>query len=144
MEVDQITSLVSIFSFGQQLFKNSEAMAAVAAAAAASSSQPSPTNSPVKDSASSAGPLSATATTTADDDSDSDSDTSSDSGHSSDDNEKNSEDNSTKEGCCGDGGVEVVVVPELSHSCAQEMAAVGSGCDGAAEAVGGLGVAAAV
>jgi len=71
MEVDQITSLVSIFSFGQQLFPSS------ADSAQASNNSPNPTCSSPK-------------TTKKDpkddgDDSDSDSDTSSDSGHSSDD-----------------------------------------------------------
>jgi len=65
MEVDQITSLVSIFSFGQQLFPGAES---------AQANSPNSTSSPKtkkdpKD----------------EDDSDSDSDTSSDSGHSSDD-----------------------------------------------------------
>jgi hypothetical protein len=117
MEVDQITSLVSIFSFGQQLFKNSEA-AIVAAAAQAADKEVSADNN----------------TTAADDDSDSDSDTSSDSGHSSDDNEKNSEDKA--DGCCGGGGG---VAPDLSQTCAA------GGCDlVVVEAVGGLGMAAAV
>ena len=68
MEVDQITSLVSIFSFGQQLFNTGD-----------NSSQSPPVNCPVKK------------TSKEDDDSDSDSDTSSDSGHSSDDHETNAE-----------------------------------------------------
>lgn len=68
MEVDQITSLVSIFSFGQQLFNSAETIA-----------QPTPVTCPVKKSSKD------------DDDSDSDSDTSSDSGHSSDDHETNTE-----------------------------------------------------
>jgi len=59
MEVDQITSLVSIFSFGQQVFSNAD---------------PAQTQTSVKKNSSKD-----------DDDSDSDSDTSSDSGHSSDD-----------------------------------------------------------
>jgi len=62
MEVDQITSLVSIFSFGQQLFNTGD-----------TTSQSTPVSCPVKK------------TSKEDDDSDSDSDTSSDSGHSSDD-----------------------------------------------------------
>jgi len=69
MEVDQITSLVSIFSFGQQLFSPTE-----------SSPAPSPGPCPGKKSSA-----------TSCDDSDSDSDTSSDSGHSSDDHETNTE-----------------------------------------------------
>merc|ERR1712173_515370 len=68
MEVDQITSLVSIFSFGQQLFNTGD-----------NSSQSTPVTCPVKK------------TSKEDDDSDSDSDTSSDSGHSSDDHETNAE-----------------------------------------------------
>ena len=70
MEVDQITSLVSIFSFGQQLFSPAESSPAPS---------PSPGSCPGKKSSSSC------------DDSDSDSDTSSDSGHSSDDHETNTE-----------------------------------------------------
>merc|ERR1719225_1037161 len=66
MEVDQITSLVSIFSFGQQVFSSPEA------------AQTDPGKKSSKD----------------DDDSDSDSDTSSDSGHSSDDHETNTDDKS--------------------------------------------------
>lgn len=66
MEVDQITSLVSIFSFGQQLFNSSES--------ASSNTTINDSNNKQKD-------------TKDDDDSDSDSDTSSDSGHSSDDHE---------------------------------------------------------
>ena len=65
MEVDQITSLVSIFSFGQQLFNGT-------------------------DTAGQATPVSKK-TSKEEDDSDSDSDTSSDSGHSSDDHETNTE-----------------------------------------------------
>jgi len=68
MEVDQITSLVSIFSFGQQAF------------AAANTSGVEQTSSVKKTSSKD------------DDDSDSDSDTSSDSGHSSDDHETNNDD----------------------------------------------------
>jgi len=68
MEVDQITSLVSIFSFGQQLFNTGD-----------NTSQSTPVTCPVKK------------TSKEDDDSDSDSDTSSDSGHSSDDHETNAE-----------------------------------------------------
>lgn len=67
MEVEQITSLVSIFSFGQQLFNNPEC-------------------SPVPQTSSSG------KKSKEDEDSDSDSDTSSDSGHSSDDHENNSDD----------------------------------------------------
>lgn len=67
MEVDQITSLVSIFSFGQQAFSTS-------------SSEPSSKQNSVKKSSKD------------DEDSDSDSDTSSDSGHSSDDHDTNNED----------------------------------------------------
>jgi len=70
MEVDQITSLVSIFSFGQQLFSPAE-------------SSPAPSPSP--------GPCQGKKSSTSCDDSDSDSDTSSDSGHSSDDHETNTE-----------------------------------------------------
>lgn len=70
MEVDQITSLVSIFSFGQQLFSGSEPVV---------QESPSPTDTISKTSKD------------ADDDSDSDSDTSSDSGHSSDDQRNNSD-----------------------------------------------------
>jgi len=65
MEVEQITSLVSIFSFGQQLFNNAD-----------TSNQSSSPNKKTKE----------------DEDSDSDSDTSSDSGHSSDDHENNADD----------------------------------------------------
>ena len=65
MEVDQITSLVSIFSFGQQVFANAE-----------SAQSEGVKKSSSKD----------------DDDSDSDSDTSSDSGHSSDDQGTNNDD----------------------------------------------------
>merc|ERR1719336_432543 len=68
MEVDQITSLVSIFSFGQQLFNTGD-----------NTSQSTPVTCPVKK------------TSKEDDDSDSDSDTSSDSGHSSDDHETNND-----------------------------------------------------
>jgi len=68
MEVDQITSLVSIFSFGQQLFNTADSIA-----------QPTPVSCPGKKSSKD------------DEDSDSDSDTSSDSGHSSDDHETNTE-----------------------------------------------------
>ena len=68
MEIDQITSLVSIFSFGQQLFNTGD-----------NTSQSTPVTCPVKK------------TSKEDDDSDSDSDTSSDSGHSSDDHETNAE-----------------------------------------------------
>jgi len=67
MEVEQITSLVSIFSFGQQLFNNPDCATTAPAAGAAGNKS--------KD----------------DEDSDSDSDTSSDSGHSSDD-QNNSDD----------------------------------------------------
>lgn len=74
MEVDQITSLVSIFSFGQQLFTNSES--------APNTTVPSPVKKDTKD----------------DDDSDSDSDTSSDSGHSSDDHEANNDEKSEEPG----------------------------------------------
>jgi len=70
MEVDQITSLVSIFSFGQQLFSPAE-------------SSPAPSPSP--------GPCQGKKSSSSCDDSDSDSDTSSDSGHSSDDHETNTE-----------------------------------------------------
>jgi len=70
MEVDQITSLVSIFSFGQQVFNNTDS-----AANNASSSQSGSVKKSSKE----------------DDDSDSDSDTSSDSGHSSDDHETNND-----------------------------------------------------
>lgn len=74
MEVDQITSLVSIFSFGQQLFNNSE------------SGQNTTVPGPVKKD------------TKEDDDSDSDSDTSSDSGHSSDDHEANNDEKAEETG----------------------------------------------
>ena len=67
MEVEQITSLVSIFSFGQQLFNNADS---------SSNKQSSSSAKKSKD----------------DEDSDSDSDTSSDSGHSSDDHENNTDD----------------------------------------------------
>lgn len=66
MEVDQITSLVSIFSFGQQVFTDTN------------QSSPPPVKKTSKD----------------EDDSDSDSDTSSDSGHSSDDHDTNSDEKS--------------------------------------------------
>lgn len=131
MEVDQITSLVSIFSFGQQLFKNSEAALVAAVAAQTGQQQQQQPISPDKEATADNNSSSAAA----DDDSDSDSDTSSDSGHSSDDNEKNSEDKS--EVCCGGGGGEA---PDLTQTCAA------GGCDltVVVEAVGGLGVAAAV
>jgi len=74
MEVDQITSLVSIFSFGQQLFNNSESPQ--------NSTVPGPVKKDTKD----------------DDDSDSDSDTSSDSGHSSDDHEANNDEKAEETG----------------------------------------------
>merc|ERR550519_1559068 len=74
MEVDQITSLVSIFSFGQQLFNSSE------------SSKTTTGTLPVKK------------VIKEDDDSDSDSDTSSDSGHSSDDHEANSDEKTEETG----------------------------------------------
>jgi len=74
MEVDQITSLVSIFSFGQQLFNSSE------------SSKTTTGTLPVKK------------VIKEDDDSDSDSDTSSDSGHSSDDHETNNDEKSDETG----------------------------------------------
>jgi hypothetical protein len=66
-EVEQITSLVSIFSFGQQLFNSQDCSAPT-----------QPAGKKRKE----------------DEDSDSDSDTSSDSGHSSDDHENNSDDKS--------------------------------------------------
>lgn len=68
MEVDQITSLVSIFSFGQQVFASAESSTSAQKGKKTSS----------KD----------------EDDSDSDSDTSSDSGHSSDDQGANNDDKS--------------------------------------------------
>merc|ERR1719411_1473205 len=68
MEVDQITSLVSIFSFGQQLFNTAD-----------TSVQPSQVTCQGKKNSKD------------EDDSDSDSDTSSDSGHSSDDHETGTE-----------------------------------------------------
>jgi len=72
MEVDQITSLVSIFSFGQQLgFPGGPGEQAVPAANQAHGPPP--------------GPPKKKGSSKEDDDSDSDSDTSSDSGHSSDD-----------------------------------------------------------
>lgn len=70
MEVDQITSLVSIFSFGQQVFASAES--------SQSTKKGKKTSSSSKD----------------EDDSDSDSDTSSDSGHSSDDQGANNDDKS--------------------------------------------------
>ena len=70
MEVDQITSLVSIFSFGQQVFASAES--------SQSAQKGKKTGSSSKD----------------EDDSDSDSDTSSDSGHSSDDQGANNDDKS--------------------------------------------------
>lgn len=71
MEVDQITSLVSIFSFGQQFVANANE-------SSQSSQKGKKTASSSKD----------------EDDSDSDSDTSSDSGHSSDDQGTNNDDKS--------------------------------------------------
>lgn len=71
MEVDQITSLVSIFSFGQQFVAN-------ASESSQSLQKSKKTSSSSKD----------------EDDSDSDSDTSSDSGHSSDDQGTNNDDKS--------------------------------------------------
>ena len=71
MEVDQITSLVSIFSFGQQVFNNTDSPAT-------NTSQVTQSSSVKKRSKD-------------EDDSDSDSDTSSDSGHSSDDHETNND-----------------------------------------------------
>lgn len=83
MEVEQITSLVSIFSFGQQLFNSSQESAASAAANTSTSS--SKGSKKGKE----------------DEDSDSDSDTSSDSGHSSDD--QNNADDKVEEGGSRDG-----------------------------------------
>lgn len=74
MEVDQITSLVSIFSFGQQLFNSPES--------AQNTTVPGPDKKDTKE----------------DDDSDSDSDTSSDSGHSSDDHEANNDEKTEETG----------------------------------------------
>ena len=71
MEVEQITSLVSIFSFGQQLFNSQDS---------STPTQPKPKKGKE------------------DEDSDSDSDTSSDSGHSSDDHEINSDDKGEERG----------------------------------------------
>ena len=68
MEVDQITSLVSIFSFGQKLMRDSTQEVSASLGAQAEKSSPD------------------------EEDSDSDSDTSSDSGHSSDDLEHNNDD----------------------------------------------------
>jgi len=76
MEVDQITSLVSIFSFGQQLFSGSEQVQ--------ESGQGIPKCKTTKDKDN-------------EDDSDSDSDTSSDSGHSSDDHENKEEESELTE-----------------------------------------------
>ncbi|XP_023347852.1 uncharacterized protein LOC111716613 [Eurytemora carolleeae] len=71
MEVEQITSLVSIFSFGQQLFNSQDS---------STPTQPKPKKGKE------------------DEDSDSDSDTSSDSGHSSDDHEINSDEKGEERG----------------------------------------------
>jgi len=99
MEVEQITSLVSIFSFGQQLLNNSEC----------NSANPSTTTNMTskkdKD----------------DEDSDSDSDTSSDSGHSSDD-QINSDDNKNEEVC------EQLTLPELATRISTVTAATANTC----------------
>lgn len=84
MEVDQITSLVSIFSFGQQLFPGGPGEQAL------------PPNCQTP------GPIHSPGTCSKDpskdeDDSDSDSDTSSDSGHSSDDHEANTDEKADQE-----------------------------------------------
>jgi len=82
MEVDQITSLVSIFSFGQQLFPGGQGEQTLPA-----SNQPhiGPGHPKSKDSSKE------------DDDSDSDSDTSSDSGHSSDDHDTQTDEKSEED-----------------------------------------------
>jgi len=76
MEIDQITSLVSIFSFGQHI---------MAAAAAASSSKAPPETNPEEEEEEEEEDKKAKNNSS--EDSDSESDTSSDSGHSSDDHE---------------------------------------------------------
>jgi len=80
MEVDQITSLVSIFSFGQQLFSTGSEPAL-----------------PQTVQESSPASISSKTAKDADDDSDSDSDTSSDSGHSSGNDKGNNSDENDEE-----------------------------------------------
>lgn len=103
MEVDQITSLVSIFSFGQQLFPGGSGEQPLPA----NCQSPGPVPGPVPGSKDSS---------KEEDDSDSDSDTSSDSGHSSDDHEANTDEKVEQEeelvrrktessSCCPDGPV---------------------------------------
>jgi len=83
MEVEQITSLVSIFSFGQQLLNSSDCSSPVQSTNCAPTQPPPSSTAGKKDKD--------------EEDSDSDSDTSSDSGHSSDD-QINSDDNKAEEG----------------------------------------------
>jgi len=92
MEVEQITSLVSIFSFGQQLFNSGCIDRSLTAYSTASTPSSPPSSEPVDSSAAGDGKHGAaatgTGTTTGEDEEsgdESDSDTSSDSGHSSDD-----------------------------------------------------------
>jgi len=80
MEIDQITSLVSIFSFGQHI------MAAAAAAKATGGQGPSPETNPEEEEEEEE-EEDKKAKNNSSEDSDSESDTSSDSGHSSDDHE---------------------------------------------------------
>jgi len=91
MEVDQITSLVSIFSFGQQVFSNSDQ---------------AQTQSSVKKNSSKD-----------EDDSDSDSDTSSDSGHSSDDAINDEKNESIQSLDCSSGSVTRSDTDSLQTSC---------------------------
>lgn len=79
MEVDQITSLVSIFSFGQQLFNGPDS----SQTNSSNTTSSPPTKKDPKD----------------EDDSDSDSDTSSDSGHSSDDPDADKKAEEKEESC---------------------------------------------
>ena len=88
MEVEQITSLVSIFSFGQQLF-NSGCLDRSAV------TPPQVFTSPINHDDDGQNKKVSSSSKDPDDDSDSDSDTSSDSGHSSDD--QNNSDEKTED-----------------------------------------------
>ena len=88
MEIDQITSLVSIFSFGQHIMAAGQKEAAAAAAAVASEKT-------VGDANASDEKAIVDSDKKSEDDSDSESDTSSDSGHSSDDHDTSKEEEPT-------------------------------------------------
>jgi hypothetical protein len=87
MEIDQITSLVSIFSFGQHIIAAGGHKDSCPAADSVSLSGETV-----------AGPEDAADKKSAEDDSDSESDTSSDSGHSSDDHDTSSDKDKEEEG----------------------------------------------